>query len=287
MYRIAGRLLIKHSSNPRPSSSPYISGDGFRNIANHIYDNAHKNIIPENIIEKDMVFVGDSNIKKFFLEIHPRIINKYILVTHNGDENIDEKSINFIDEKIIKWYGINVSIEHPKIVPLPLGIENKHYYVLGIPAIFNIIRKRKETLKKNKIFYAFSVKNNIVERQPALEALQKTNTAETTKLWMNFYSYLNFLINYKFTASPIGSSIEGHRNWDAVYTKVVPVVKETVTTKYFEKIGLPFWNIKNWNELQQYDEDYLAKKYSEIINNSNNKTMWMDYWIDKIKNAKD
>jgi hypothetical protein len=73
---------------------------------------------------------------------------------YNGDSVIDESMLALTDEKLLKWYGINVLVNHPKVVPIPLGIENKHLYVLGIPAIFNHVTK-KVIAKKNKIFYGF------------------------------------------------------------------------------------------------------------------------------------
>ena len=144
VYRILGRILIKYSSNPRPSSSPYTSGHGFGTFDDHIYDDLKKYLDTNKVKEKDIIFVGDSNIKKFLKEIHPKINSSYILVTHNGDEMVDQEVINMMDDKILKWYGINILISDPKIIPIPLGIENKHYYVLGIPTIFNDVIKNSE-----------------------------------------------------------------------------------------------------------------------------------------------
>ncbi len=286
VYRIIGRIFIKHSSNPRPSSYPFITGDGFRNFASYIYDDTSKNIIPEKVKEKDIIFVGDGHIKKFLTEIHPKIKTNYILITHNGDAIIDQEVFNLTDHKILKWYGINPLIDNPKVVPLPLGIENKYYYVLGIPFVFNTVIKKKFS-KKNRIFYGFSVFNNKEERQPAMDVLKVNSLTETFKKWMNFYQYLHMLSAYKFTASPPGSCVEGHRNYDAFYTGVIPIVKSSITIDYFEKIGMPLWNIKDWHELDNLTEKDLEEKFESIKKNSNLETIYIDYWIDKIKNAKD
>lgn len=286
VYRILGRTIIRYSSNPRPSSHPYFTGDGLRNFADFIYDNTVKNIIPENVREKAIIFVGDSNIKNFFKEIHPKIKNKYILISHNGDENIDEELVRFIDDKILKCYGINVFVRHQKIIPLPLGIENKHYYVNGIPWIFNRASK-KNIYKKTKIFYAFTVGTNSAERRPALEAIKNNPYGETITKWLNFKQYMDLLKTYKFVVSPPGSCVEGHRTWDAMYIGVVPIVKRSITTDYFEKIGLPLWVVDDWSEISQISDKYLNNKYEEIMRNSNHSKLYIDYWTDKIKNLKD
>lgn len=285
-YRILGRLTIKYSWNPRPASFPFISGDGFRSIANHIYDNFHPSININEIKENDIVFVGDSNIKKFLKNIHPLINNRYVLITHNGDEAVDEEAFKLADNKIIKWYGINVTINNPLIVPIPLGIGNKHYYVTGIPSIFKNIVK-KEYKKENKIFYGFITSTNSEEREPALKSVEKNKYAETVVKWLNFPRYMKLLATYKFVLSPPGSSVEGHRNWEAIYANVIPIVKSSVTIDYFEKVEIPLWVIKDWKEVEDIDEELMETKYKEILNNCNKETIYIKYWIDKIRNTKD
>lgn len=286
IYRVAGRILIKYSSNPRPSSYPYVTGDGFRNFADHIYDNICTVFAPEKVKEKDVIFVGDSTIKKFLTEIHPKIKSSYILVTHNGDAMVDQEVFSLIDGKILKWYGINILVSYPKVVPIPLGIENKHYYVLGIPTIFKKV-VRKNFQKKNRIFYSFTVANNASERQSALDVLKNSSLSETFKKWLNFYDYLHLLAMYKFVASPPGSCVEGHRTWDALYIGVVPIVKSSVTIDYFEKIGVPLWSVKDWHELDNLSEKDLENKFETIKRSSNHAPLYMDYWTDKIRNMKD
>lgn len=285
IYRIGGRILIKYSLNPRPSSYPYVTGDGFRNFADHIYDNL-KTFNPEDVKEKNVVFVGDSKIRKFLIEIHPHIKYPYILITHNGDAFVDQEVFNLTDDKILKWYGINVSVANPKVVPIPLGIENKHWYVTGIPTIFNKVIK-KEIEKRNRIFYGFTVSTNANERQVALDVLKRNPLAETLKSWLNFYNYLHLLATYKFVASPPGSCVEGHRTWDALYLGVVPIVKSSATIDYFEKLRIPLWSVNDWRELDNLTEAELENKFNSIKKKSNMSLLYMDYWTDKIRNAKD
>lgn len=285
IYRIIGRLLIKYSSDPRPSSYPYITGDGIRNNANHIYDNL-KTFDPKDVKDNDVIFVGDSSINQFLADLHPKIIVPYILVTHNGDAVVNDEMVARAGNKVLKWYGINVVTSSPKVIPLPLGIENKHYYVLGIPSIFDAVIKNPPT-KKNRIFYGFTVSTNKEERAPALAALMKHPLAETITRWLNFKQYLPLLATYKFVASPPGSCVEGHRTWDALYIGSVPIVKSSITTEYFKKIGAPIHVVKNWEELDALDEVKLEELFTSIKANGDRSVLYIDYWIDKIKNAKD
>lgn len=286
LYRVCVRTIIRFSPDPRPASYPYISGDGFRKIAQHIYDGSSQSIDPINIKSGDIVFIGDSHIKKFLKKISPSIQNPYIIISHNGDESIDEEVINNMGGKIIKWYGINIIVNHPDIVPIPLGLGNKHYYVTGIPSIFRNIAK-KNYHKVNRIFYGFTSSTNPTERGPALDVMKRNKFADTIVKWMNFPNYMRLLATYKFVASPPGSSVEGHRTWEALYVGVIPIVKSSVTMDYFKKLKIPLWVVDEWSELDSVSEKILEEKYKVIQENSSMDAMYMDYWIDKIKNVKD
>ncbi|MCL5070244.1 MAG: hypothetical protein M1308_05025 [Actinobacteria bacterium] len=79
------KKLISRSMKPRPSSYPYISGDSFRAIANHIFESKTEKFDAQGVKYGDIVFVSTYLIMDFFKNIHPFIANKYILITHNSD----------------------------------------------------------------------------------------------------------------------------------------------------------------------------------------------------------
>ena len=108
----------------RPSSKPFISGDSFRNIANHVFDET-KSFKGSDVKEKDIVFVNPTVIDFYFHLIHPEINNKYILITHNSDIRIGKSINKHLDEKIIHWYASNLDIKTDKNISLlPMGLEN-------------------------------------------------------------------------------------------------------------------------------------------------------------------
>jgi len=280
IYRIIGRLLIKYSNNPRPHSLPFITGDGFRQLANHIYDNTTK-LDPATVKDGDIIFVGDSNIGSFVSNIHPKLSARYVLITHNGDAPVTKTLLDQVRPKLIKWYGINVEVDNEQVIPIPLGIENKHYFVCGIPALFKKVMRTKRE-KKDKIFYAFTVVNNPVERQPALAEIQKNHCGETLTYWRGFRAYLIHLNQFKFVLSPPGSSVEGHRTWDTLYIGGIPIVKSSITTRYFKKIGLPLLVLENWSELQNLTEETIPKTYHALKQTEKIEPLYMPYWSEKI-----
>ena len=280
IYRIIGRLLIKYSKNPRPHSYPFITGDGFRTLAHHVYDNTTK-LDPLQVKDGNIIFVGDSLIGDFIKHIHPHISARYVLISHTGDAVVSETYLDQIRPKLIRWYGINVIVDDPLVIPLPLGIENKHYFVCGIPSLFEKVRRTKLE-KWNKIFYAFSVSTNPTERQAALDEIQQHPNGETLTTWRGFRAYLIHLNQYKFVLSPPGSSVEGHRTWDTLYIGGVPIVKSSITTRYFKKIGLPLLVLENWSELQSLTGETLEHTYASLKQTEKTEPLYMTYWIDKI-----
>ncbi len=282
-YRVLGRKLLAHSKNPRASSLPFVTGDGFRELADHIFDDLAVTLNPADIQVGDTVFVGDSLIQKFLETIHPHIVGTYTLITHNGDAVVDQTVFERARDKVTTWYGINVIYSHPQIIPIPLGIENKHHFVCGIPAIFHWIRKQ-HTPKSNKIFYGFTISTNPTERQAAFDVISKHSAAETLTVWRNFLTYIIQLAKYKFVLSPPGSSTEGHRTWDTLYIGGVPIVKSSVTTEYFKSIGVPLLVVHEWNEMNDLTEETIESTYKEIMHQGNHQTLYFDYWKNLILN---
>ena len=47
--------------------------------------------------------------------------NKYIIVTHHSDYPIDERIFGNAPSNIVKWFGINITYDHPILESIPLG----------------------------------------------------------------------------------------------------------------------------------------------------------------------
>lgn len=281
------RLLIsKILKRLRPSSEPFISGDTFRKICKHVFELKTKNFLVENINEGDKVFVELTALKKWFSDFHPKVSSKYILISHNGDEAIDGELVDTIDDKIIKWYSQNVNYIHPKLVPIPIGLENLFYYNNGIPN--NFIKYKNNVPTLNKILYGFNIQTNPPERQAAYDSLVNNLLADKiSEKWPGPKKYLQIMSQYKFIASPPGNGIDCHRTWEAMYLNVVPIVKRSVLTEYFFNLGLPMWLINDWTELMSFNQDELRAKYVKIMSNFNRNSLSFDYWKKVIDFTKD
>ena len=129
--RVINYLLHKYTFIYRPSSRPYISGDTFRKISDHIYDESKK-MNPLKVKKNDIVFISNTLVDSFFIEIHPFINNEYILISHNSDRNITQEEIKYMDNKILHWFAQNMEGKNNKTSVISIGLENLRYQLKGV-----------------------------------------------------------------------------------------------------------------------------------------------------------
>jgi hypothetical protein len=280
-YKNGLRRKITHLFKLHPTSEPYISGDNFRALAQHVLD-LDSTINPKNVRKNDIIFVQSFRIREFFTAVHPHITAPYILITHNGDENITQVHTQCIDEKVIHWFAQNCLVSHPKITPIPIGIENKWYYLHGIPHYFNVLRKKK-VQKEYKILYKFNVATNSTERNRALTYLEGHSASITYSDWRDSWCYLTTLQQYAFAASPEGNGADCHRTWEAIYLGTIPIVTKSAMTDFFASLGLPLIVLTDWSELQHMGSETLRNTYATIGARHKHPPLYFEYWQQLIK----
>lgn len=284
-WRILFRIKKKITGNTRPGSYPYVSGDSFRMLADHIHDETGT-FEPDSVKPGDLVFVSNPLTLSYLQTIHTKIKHPYILMEHNGDNSIDKPIADLLDSKIIRFYAQDVIYAHEKIIPIPIGLENLHFHVNGVTSILDTLRRNIEKhplIKKNRIFFFFNVGTNPLERGPAKEYFLQHPSMDTVSEMLSPRLHLRTLMNYKFVASPPGNAIESCRTWEALYLRTVPIVKDFVAMQYFATLGLPIWIVKDWLELNNYGEVELYEKYNESMKGANWEPLHMDFWIKKIR----
>jgi hypothetical protein len=265
----------------RPSSYPYITGDGFRCLAQHVFDDI-SDIDPSIIEKNDVVFVRSDLLKDFFADKHPNIKHEYILVSHNDDTNIDASYATFIDEKIIHWFAQNLIFRHPKATPVPIGVANFRYHSKGKLHYFDQKVITKEGVMS--IRYGFSMFSS-TERILAEKNLSKSPLAKKIEV-KDQDDYIETIKNSYYIASPAGRGIDCHRTWEAIYLRAVPIVLRNPMTDYFKSIGLPMLLIDSWDDVKDLTKEYLEKEYEKMYKDDKFPQAFMDYWqkeIDKLR----
>ncbi len=227
----------------------------------------------------DLIFVRNAPL--FFETMHPYIKNPYMILTH-GDclESMKKKYYAYLeDPKVIRWFGIHpCKTLHAKFTPIPLGViqqPENHKRAKELHATFGRLRRTSE--KKELLYMNFAdfqkperkkVREMFINRQYCKRGLRQP-----------FESYLKEMSECKFTLSPAGLGPDCYRTWEALLVGSIPIVRKSQLDPLFE--GLPVLIIDEWEEI---DEEYLNKKYAEIMSRKYDiKRIYMEYWLDKIE----
>ncbi len=273
-------LFGEYPPELRRSSDPFVSGDGFRDYADHIYD-ADVTFEPKELKAKNTIFVQIDRMEGFFRDIHPYIDCPYILITHNGDESAPAKFRSYLDDpKIIAWFTENPEGEpHPKLHLIPIGMGNR-YQGYGNP---DFLQKAidKKTPKTHLVYFNLTIQNHYEERWQVYQLIGRAPFCYRP-IKKRFDHYLDDVAASKFVLAPRGVGLDTHRLWESLYLGAYPIVKTSPLDPLYE--GLPVVVVKNWTEIT---EAFLKEKYEEMSQKSYTyEKLKMRYWEQLIDSYK-
>ncbi len=279
------RFLNRHFRMYLPGSHPFITGNGFRNIANFAYDQ-FTDLNPKDVMFGDVVFVRIDALKEFWHDIHPRIEAPYVLVSHNEDGSVGPEYAPYIDDKIIHWYSQNLCFKHSKATPLPIGIQNfpvKHpeNFIQPYLKFLKDTQGSDETMrKKDRILFAFTVGTDIPERLDARAASDRSNISD----WIiePRIAHYKTLATYKFMASPRGAGMDCHRTWEALHFRVIPILLRSQFSEQLLQLGFPLLLIDDWSDIVDMTPEFLADYYEKKKAGFNTPLLHLPYWQNLI-----
>lgn len=263
----------------RTPSPPFITGDGFRNYADHVYDEDNQVFDPASVKAGEVVFLNADYMNEFFTIFHPFIEHKYILITHNSDADIPSNfSYILEDEKIIAWFGQNVSaVEHKKLIPIPIGLTNR-YNPLGDPIHIEKAIQKKYRNKKYLAYLNASLHTNYGVRSKVYQHFSNKNFCFKVEKNIPVDTFLHHISSSKFVISPRGNGLDCHRTWEALYLNAIPVVVSSKMDSVFDE--LPVLVVDSWEEIT---EEFLEESYKKIRSKTyKNKKLYLDFWINLI-----
>jgi hypothetical protein len=265
----------------RPASLPYLSGDGFRKLADHLDDAWWERIPARRVKAGDVLFVSTNHARRFFAAVDPRIDVPYVLITHNSDLAVDKTLVSAASANVMCWYAQNCTHADPRVVPIPIGLENLHHYHAGIPEHFEAHRMAAKR-KQPRIVVGFSLGSNVPWRQEAQDIASRLSCADCLPARLAQPEYMQTLARYMFVLAPPGNGLDTHRAWEALYLGVVPIVKDSVAMRSFAELGVPLWIVRSWDELLGITEVELEAKYASLKGALSSPVLFMDYWQRRI-----
>jgi hypothetical protein len=267
----------------RGSSTPYISGDTFRNFCTARFDELSTQLDPSQIQTGNAIFVKTDMLEQFFKTVHPYIAHPYVLVTHNSDDAVPGRFAQYLDDpRIFAWFGQNVeNCNHPKMHPIPIGLANRCWDHGNIETVSKM-QSRRNRFHRDQLLYMNFTESTYPERTSVFRLFQKRPYCVTVPQ-KPFQHYLRDLAKSKFVLSPRGNGIDCHRTWECFLMGAYPVLKTSTLDRLFE--GLPVLIVQDWNQI---DEEFLNAAYEKMQAQSYRfERAYADYWLGLIAQAQE
>lgn len=266
----------------REPIDPFISGDTFRSHCDFAYDEISKSLNPAAVPEKSTIFINGDILGEFLEQVHPKIPHPYILIVHNTDHAIPGPYRAYLDDpKILALFTQNPDCtDHPKLFPLPIGIENRQWNPRNREAIQEI---KNLGLEKTHLLYCnFNPNTFPSERNEVLNRFAHAPFTYTATR-KNYHEFVRDLVTTRFILSPRGNGLDCHRTWETLYAGSYPIVKTSPLDPLFE--GLPVLIVQSWEELT---EEFLQEKFKEMSQRTdyNWEKLYINYYLKQINEFK-
>jgi hypothetical protein len=241
-----------------------ITGNCFKLICDDYLDEDKTHI---DITKKPKtIFLKTDWIELFKEKVLPQINYQFKLITHNADRPCPSGNLDLLeDTRLIRWYGMNCQIQHPKLQTIPIGIANEKWSHGDKQILLEIANA--DIPKTNLCYSNFDITTNYSRRPQIFEIVKTKSFINIEYQKLSFRDYLAKLKSYKYVVSPPGNSTDCHRVWEALYLGVIPIIEENIAMEFF--YDLPILVIKSFNDLTI---DLLEQKYNETICKSKNKS---------------
>ena len=247
-----------------------------KNIKLMYLDNIDKNTLNN----AKSIFVYTHILDSFIQSVWPIISNNVIIMTHNSDHTINESHLQFLNEpKLISLFCQNASINHDKIVCLPIGIANS-MWPHGNTKLISDLSKQNSSSKEFKIMVNFRPDTYKPHRSDVLKIIFDNLKSHSRLVQTNSPTVLSLKNSQSsiFTACPRGNGPDTHRLWEALYMGSIPIVDDIVNSRYFD--DLPLIYVKDWNKI---DLKFLKKEFNKIKSKRfNYNKLKLSFWKSKL-----
>lgn len=272
-------------SDNRLHSRPFVSGDGFRGLAEIVVEGLAwgegTDFLPQVFFAKPD-YVGSSIfVRRAERAIRARRWQFPTLIIHNGDFLPELKVFNRLASLFSKVYAVNVVNPSWPATPVPIGLENAWHQVKANGQLMTeLLLTAPQVLEHRKdIGVSFSESTNVVLRSAVRKIFQEAGYAFQQPR-LSRIEYINWLRTHKFIISPPGNGNDCHRTWEAIYAGAVPVVLNSHLSKDFVE-HLPIWGVDSYSDVVELSSEELSEKY--ITYSAKDSSMaFMQFWDREI-----
>ena len=174
---------------------------------------------------------------------------KFIIFTGFEDTPIDDFIKDKIPSNVLGIYASNAISFGGKVRPIPYGLQRRMYPSDNrLDIIGGYINANIEP--KKLLYINHTVNTNQNERGGIASHFQNKDWATINQNKIDYNSYLTLIKEHKFMICPSGNAVgcECHRDWEVLYMRRVPVVKDSI---YLRKIfkGFPVLFVNDFSEV--------------------------------------
>lgn len=238
-----------------------------------------------------------------FSQICDKIKNNFILVTGCSDYIIpnDFDSVSSIIlncKKCVKWFATNCIPFHPKLIPIPIGIDYHTLYYNGkiLPKTQEVdileIKNSLIPLLETKPFavtnFQHAMSPNILRRHVVRKDAYNKLINKDCVIWLELQERCDFWRSCNdnmFVICPFGNGPDTHRAWEVLILGRVPIVHKFPMNSIFN--DLPVVEVEDWDIVTS---EFLKSQYDLIIERFkrgeyNMEKITLNYWANFIKNS--
>lgn len=227
--------------------------------------------------------------------------NNVILITGNGDYPVDDRIASMMPVNIVKWYAVNNLTNHPKIITIPLGLENsvpcvrKDHGVRWNRAIQNnkLLKKifnRESDQQQNKqpdptkLLYLNYSDWTFPEWRKYIKQEASKYSHITIADDRNYKEYIADMLEHEAIICPRGNGADTHRLWEAIMVGRIPIVfAEEPTEKLLYNSLYKYLPVIMLDKVSDLgNKRLLIEKIKEAKNKSNEMASF-NFWDAKIK----
>ena len=196
--------------------------------------------------------------------------NKVILISGNSDYAITDNLLSLLPKNVIKWYAQNALSNDKRLIPIPMGIENK------LPSIReghgigyydrvllkeNLLSGNKSVIPTKKIYSNFQVSTNYQHRNPIKNICIDCNHIDWEEPNLSIEQFFDKVLDYEMIVCPAGNGVDTHRLWEVIYSNRIPITIKVGEFKIYELYEkLPIIILNSLHELN--DLELIYEKYN-------------------------
>ena len=249
LQALAEAILIPDALAPRHAGAPVSSE---RAVVFHQHRDIEGDALAR-ISDAASLAIYSPALELFQQHVWPRLTGTgYVLISHNGDVEVGADQLDWVEaagDKLGHWFAQNLVVEHPKLSPLPIGIENAIWEHGDVDALCAVAAETRGTEPSGQLHARFDVSTHPDRArawkaaEAALPGVAKRPDARV------FAAYLRDLASHRFSLCPRGNGVDTHRFWESTYLGVVPVVERSPQTDVWARRGVTMVALDDWGEL--------------------------------------